>query len=107
MALHNFCAWQKTLNEQGLTHHDVAVLVTRKSICETSGNNCGILGKLIVGYPGPKHPLDATPNPLSSQNYACGGGGGRSLRKHITRRRQVSLNLPVLCLGSCSLRIRD
>ena len=51
MSLHNFCAWQKTLNEQGLTHHDVAVLVTRKSICETSGNNCGILGELIVGYP--------------------------------------------------------
>ena len=50
MSLHNFCSWQKTLNEQGHAHHDVAVLVTRKSICETSENNCGILGELIVSY---------------------------------------------------------
>jgi len=51
MSLVNFCSWQKTLNERGSTHHDIAVLITRKSICETTSNNCGVLGEWPSCFP--------------------------------------------------------
>ena len=83
MSLHNFCSWQKTLNEQGHAHHDVAVLVTRTSICETSENNCGILGELIVSYSIlPEVELltimevALAPKPRPSQNLGLWGLGG-------------------------------
>jgi hypothetical protein len=42
--LNGFCQWQNSINGRNGPHHDVAVMVTRKDICEGSGNNCGTLG---------------------------------------------------------------
>ena len=32
------------MNGRNSPHHDIAVMVTRKEICEGTGNNCGTLG---------------------------------------------------------------
>ena len=42
--LNGFCQWQNSINGRNGPRHDVAVLVTRKDICEGSGSNCGTLG---------------------------------------------------------------
>ena len=42
--LNSFCGWQNSINGRNGPRHDVAVMVTRKDICEAVGNNCGTLG---------------------------------------------------------------
>ncbi|XP_036400161.1 A disintegrin and metalloproteinase with thrombospondin motifs 7-like [Megalops cyprinoides] len=46
-SLNSFCKWQKRLNMKGddhPTHHDVAVLLTRKDICAAMNKPCETLG---------------------------------------------------------------
>ncbi|XP_030621018.1 A disintegrin and metalloproteinase with thrombospondin motifs 7 [Chanos chanos] len=46
-SLNSFCKWQKQLNMKGdehPTHHDVAVLLTRKDICAAINKPCETLG---------------------------------------------------------------
>ncbi|MGH0170561.1 UNVERIFIED_CONTAM: hypothetical protein FKN15_059396 [Acipenser sinensis] len=46
-SLTSFCKWQKSLNMKGdanPTHHDVAVLLTRKDICAAMNRPCETLG---------------------------------------------------------------
>ncbi|KAL5016574.1 hypothetical protein ScPMuIL_006163 [Solemya velum] len=48
-SLDSFCRWQKSINtansnEQGIAHHDNAVLVTRYDICTYKNKPCGTLG---------------------------------------------------------------
>ncbi|XP_030045681.1 A disintegrin and metalloproteinase with thrombospondin motifs 7 isoform X2 [Microcaecilia unicolor] len=45
--LKSFCKWQKSINPKGdahPTHHDVAVLITRKDICAAMNRPCETLG---------------------------------------------------------------
>ncbi|XP_013409605.1 A disintegrin and metalloproteinase with thrombospondin motifs 6 [Lingula anatina] len=47
-SLDSFCKWQKAINpkshEQGIAHHDNAVLITRFDICTYKNQPCGTLG---------------------------------------------------------------
>lgn len=50
--LKSFCKWQKSLNPENdsdPTHHDVAILVTRKDICARHDYPCNTLGVAHVG----------------------------------------------------------
>lgn len=42
----SFCEWQSSDAAMTAVEHDIAVLVTRKNICEAT--SCGILGKPII-----------------------------------------------------------
>ncbi|XP_029430634.1 LOW QUALITY PROTEIN: A disintegrin and metalloproteinase with thrombospondin motifs 7 [Rhinatrema bivittatum] len=45
--LKSFCKWQKSINPKGdshPTHHDVAILITRKDICAAMNRPCETLG---------------------------------------------------------------
>ena len=47
--LNDFCGWQKSVRESmSGPHFDVAVLVTRKGICESSSHKCGTLGECCI-----------------------------------------------------------
>lgn len=49
MLLNGFCEWQHSVNGRDGPHHDIAVMVTRKEICEGTGsNNCGTLGMSVT-----------------------------------------------------------
>lgn len=43
VAKDQFCQWQWKERRSSRIHHDIAVLITRKSICESA--SCGVLGK--------------------------------------------------------------
>ncbi|XP_077866750.1 A disintegrin and metalloproteinase with thrombospondin motifs 6 [Saccoglossus kowalevskii] len=57
-SLDSFCKWQKSINpaldskavlEDGIAHHDNAILITRFDICKYQNKPCGTLGLAPVG----------------------------------------------------------
>lgn len=49
--LKSFCRWQRNLktDDRDPTHHDVAILITRKDICARQNIPCNTLGVAHVG----------------------------------------------------------
>ena len=45
--LDEFCNWMSRYEQSRAWHHDIAVLLTRRSTCETQGSSCNTLGKSL------------------------------------------------------------